>query len=975
MPLDYWNRVQSLFLSLADLSPEEQARFLDVACADDIDLRAEVESLLKSDREDERIISSTIAGEAALLFGAQTLIGDRLGSYRVVKEIGRGGMGDVYLAIRDDDQFQKQVAIKVVKRGMDTAEVLGRFQHERQILANLDHPYIARLLDGGTTFDGRPFFVMEFVEGQPLDEFCREHKLDIKTRCLLFLRILEAVAHAHRNLVVHRDLKPANIFVTAGGTPKLLDFGVAKLLAVDAGPGVTAVSMARPFTPEYASPEQVHGLPVTTATDIYSLGAVFCELLTGQLAQPIATFTPVEVERVVCRTEVRRPSLLVPDLDADFDNIVSMAMRKEPERRYQSVDQLAEDVRRHLSGRPVLARQDSFWYRARKFVRRNRIEMTAVAVIFASLVAALVISLSQARQAQTARHAAEAQRTVAERERARAETGFQQAEVARAAESQQRLNADQQRDDAVRERAQAEQRLTQLLDLADKTLFKIHDSVARLPGATDARRTLVRTTLDYLESIEKDHGLDDRLRLALGAGYSRIAAIQGDPTRPSLGDFEGARASYQKAEALLAPVYASNKKNDPDVITRWLEAEAGLARLSSRHFDHQQGIERYLRLLPIAHRLAGLAPSDPQAVKQEASIHGELAVEMQSTDTIASLDHGNQQIAILTALVARFPEDRDLKQELGSSLAAVAAAVKSSGDFARAAEYFERSIRIREEFLEVEPNNVVVLRNLLVVYGNYAALLGIPWSANMGRFAEAARYCEKSVALARKLAAADPQDRNARYDLAISLGRLGMVEPDPEHIADSLKSLDEALAILDPIIKANPNSPNIANEVALVREYAGYRLRSLGKTAAAAEQFRQGLAELESMTTANPGPNAGISIALALEEGLAGIYASQGDRAAALSHAQHAVERAEKYLAVTPDRATPKGHLGRAYFELASVERTLNDWDRAAEAAEHAASLWGTITDPGVLSIHNQAHEQVEALIREIRETRARRSQ
>ena len=970
MPLDYWNRVQSLFLSLADLSPEDQTRLLDVACSDDNELRAEVESLLKSDREDTRIISSTIAGEAALLFGAQTLIGDRLGSYRVVKEIGRGGMGDVYLAIRDDDQFQKQVAIKVVKRGMDTADVLGRFQHERQILANLDHPYIARLLDGGTTFDGRPFFVMEFVEGQPLDEFCREHKLDIKTRCLLFLRILEAVSHAHRNLVVHRDLKPANIFVTADGSPKLLDFGVAKLLAVDSGPGVTAASPARAFTPQYASPEQVHGLPVTTATDVYSLGAVFSELLTGQLAQPIATFTPAEVERVVCRTEVRRPSLLAPDLDPDFDNIVSMAMRKEPERRYQSVDQLAEDVRRHLSGRPVLARQDSFWYRARKFAWRNRIEMAGVTVIFLSLVAALAISLSQARQAQTARHAAEAQRTVAERERARAEAGFKQAEVARGAESQQRVSADQQRDEAVRERAQAEQRLTQLLDLADKTLFEIHDAVARLPGATEARRDLVRTTIDFLERIEKDHGLDDRMRLALGAGYSRTAAIQGDSTRPSLGDFAGARDSYQKAEALLAPLYA-RKKNDPDVIIRWLEVESGLADLASRHFDHQQGIEGYLRLLPIAHRLAQLAPSDRQALKQEAQIHGNLAQIVSAEDVVASGDHGNQQIAIMTALVSRFPQDRDLKQELGASLATVGGFIKASGDFAGAAEYFERSIGIREQFLAVEPNNATVQRNLLVVYGNYGALLGIPWSANMGRFAEARSYCEKSVALARELTRADPQDRTARFDLAISLGRLGMVEPDPERIVDSLKSLEESLAILDPVIKANPNSSNIAVQVALVREYAGYRLRSLGQTAAAAEQFRQGLAELELVMSANPGQTVGIPVALANEEGLAGIYAAQGDRAAALSHAHHAVERAEKYLALTPDRATPKGHLGRAYFELASVERTLDDWDRAAEAADHAASLWSAITDPGVLSIHKQAHEQVEVLIREIRARRA----
>jgi serine/threonine protein kinase len=960
-----WNRVQSVFLSLVDLSPEDQAQRLDTTCADDSQLRAEVESLLESDRDDPHVISATIASEAALLFGERTLIGDRLGAYLVVKEIGRGGMGDVYLATRDDDQFQKQVAIKVVRRGMDTADVLGRFQHERQILANLDHPYIARLLDGGTTFDGRPFFVMDYVEGQPLEVFCGDHKPDIKTRCQLFLRILEAVAYAHRNLVVHRDLKPGNIFVTSDGSPKLLDFGVAKLIAADAGPGVTAASTARPFTPEYASPEQVQGLPVTTATDIYSLGAVLYELLTNQRAQPMATITPNEIERVICQTEVRRPSLLAPDLDSDLDNIVLMAMRKEPGRRYQSVDQLAEDVRQYLRGRPVLARQDSFWYRARKFARRNRFEIAGTALIFASLVVALVVALSQSREAQSARHAAEAQKTIAERERVRAEAGFTQAELARAAESQQRVKADQQRDEAVLERARAEQRLTQLFNLADKTLFQIHDAVAKLPGATEARQTLVRTTLDYLESIEKEHGLDDRMRLALGAGYARTAAIQGDPTHPSLGDFEGARRSYQKAEVVLAPLYL-RKKNDPDVITRWLEVEGGLAELQYRHFNRQVGIERYQGLVPISHRLAELAPSDPSAVKREAELQGMLAIAVVPTDKVAARNYANREIAIMTALIGRFPEDRDLKQDLGSALASVAGSLTAVGDLTPAAEYYRRSIEIREQLLNAEPHDALLQRNLLVAYGNYAALLGIPWSANVGRSAEARKYCEKSVVLARALAASDPQDQTARYDLAISLGHLGMVEPEPEQIAGSLKSLEEALAILDPIIKANPNSTSIINQAAMVRQYAGYRLRSLGQLEAAAGQFRLALAELELMISANPGQPMGITTALSNEEGLAGIYAAWGDRVAALQHANHAVDRAEKYSASSPNLAVPLGHLGTAYFELASVERTLHDWDRASEAAEHAASLWRTIHDPSVLSVHKQAREQLEVLVREI---------
>src|SRR5262249_48153167 len=245
----------------------------------------------------------------------------------------------VFLAERDDDEFRKQVAIKVVRRGMDTEEVLGRFRHERQILAGLEHPYIARLIDGGTTPDGRPFFVMEHVEGLPIDAYCRERQLDLKSRLRLFVQVCEAVSYAHRALVVHRDLKPSNILVTSDGVPKLLDFGVAKLLGAG-DPGLTSTSFAMgPLTPEYASPEQVRGLPTTTAADVYALGAVLYELVAGVRAQRVDTYTPFEIERVVCDTDVVRPSAadrapgLTERVDGDLDNIVLMAMRKERERR------------------------------------------------------------------------------------------------------------------------------------------------------------------------------------------------------------------------------------------------------------------------------------------------------------------------------------------------------------------------------------------------------------------------------------------------------------------------------------------------------------------------------------------------------------------------------------------------------------------------------------------------------------------
>ena len=401
MTPERWQRIEEIVQQALDREGAVRAAWLEEACAGDPALRSEIDALLSLEGEATHALEETVRGAAALFDRepAGLAEGARIGVYRVVREIGRGGMGTVYLAGRDDEQFHQQVAIKLVTRGMDTAALLERFRQERQILANLAHPYIARLMDGGSTVDGRPFFVMEHVEGQPIHVYCRERNLDVDARLRLFLRACEAVSYAHRSRIVHRDLKPENILVTADGTPKLLDFGVAKLLAPDGASGMTltAVPGAGPLTPEYASPEQVRGLPVTAASDVYALGAVLYELLTDRRAQRITT--AAEIERVVCETEVPRPSAVAPTptlarrLAGDLDNILLMAMRKDRERRYHSIDQLAGDIQRHLEGRPVAARRDSPWYRAGKYMRRNRLPIAAGAVVFASLLGLAVVAL------------------------------------------------------------------------------------------------------------------------------------------------------------------------------------------------------------------------------------------------------------------------------------------------------------------------------------------------------------------------------------------------------------------------------------------------------------------------------------------------------------------------------------------------------------------------------------------------------
>ncbi|HKV09244.1 MAG TPA: serine/threonine-protein kinase [Thermoanaerobaculia bacterium] len=365
--------------------------------------------LLAADSRAGDFLEAAIRAEAApfaSLFGegeGADLSGARIGAYRIVRELGRGGMGTVYEAVRDGD-FDRRVAVKVLRRGMDSEDVLRRFATERQILASLDHPNIARLYDGGTTPDGRPYFVMEAIEGSPIDRFCAQKGLPVPERLRLFLTVCSAVAAAHQSLVVHRDLKPSNILVTADGAPKLLDFGIAKLLGPDES-AETTVEASRRLTPGYASPEQVSGGPVTTASDVYSLGVLLHELLTGTRLRRTGPGDPERPSAAAKTPELARR------LRGDLDAIVAMALREEPSRRYGSVEQLAEDVRRHLGSEPVLARRGTLSYRAGKFVRRNRVAL-AVGLAFVGLAAAFVVS-TVVQSARVARERDKAEQALA----------------------------------------------------------------------------------------------------------------------------------------------------------------------------------------------------------------------------------------------------------------------------------------------------------------------------------------------------------------------------------------------------------------------------------------------------------------------------------------------------------------------------------------------------------------------------------
>jgi serine/threonine-protein kinase len=437
MTPERWKKIEDIFSQAIELPKTERSSFVQLSCGNDAELLNEVESLLKQDSGTGTLFATAISKAAGSLSqdDIKSFEGRRIGPYRIIGLIGEGGMAEVYRAVRDDDQYQKQVAIKLIRSNIGTAFLVKRFQQERQILASLEHPCIARFLEGGTQ-DGIPYLVMEFIEGEPITAYCKTRDLSIRERLQLFRSVCDAVQYAHRNLVIHRDLKPNNILVTSDGVPKLLDFGIAKLLnpeeITETSNVAHTVTSIRIMTPEYASPEQVRGETVTTSTDIYSLGAILYEMLTGSRPREFKTKSLVGIERIVTEEELQKPSSVVAknlttdptgpiantkkltrELSGDLDNIVMMAMQKEPQRRYLSAEQFGQDINNYLQGRPVQARTPTLAYRTAKFIRRHKI---GVAVTAAFLIFAVIFVIGIMRE----RTRAEEARIRAEREAARA---------------------------------------------------------------------------------------------------------------------------------------------------------------------------------------------------------------------------------------------------------------------------------------------------------------------------------------------------------------------------------------------------------------------------------------------------------------------------------------------------------------------------------------------------------------------------
>lgn len=798
MTPERWQQVKSTLAEALERPDElERAAFLANACEDDTALRREVDSLLaQSDDEFESV--SHVIGIAGADQPRATEIGRKVGNYELVRQLGRGGMGAVWLARRADQQFEKLVAIKVLKRGTDTDEVLRRFQTERQILARLEHPNIARLLDGGITDDELPYFVMEYVEGRPVTDFCREQALTIEERLRLFSKVCAAVQFAHQNLVVHRDLKPGNILVTEDCEPKLLDFGIAKLLAPDDETfGMTLAEHQR-LTPGYASPEQVRGEPITTVSDIYSLGTLLYEILTEERAHRFSSSRPppTELLRVVTQLEPIRPSSAAPDparkrrLRGDLDNIILKAIRKEPVRRYSGMGSFAEDIRRHLENRPVTARKDTPWYRAGKFIQRNKSGSAAAAVVLVTLLAGIV---GTTRQMQVAR----------------------------------------------KERARAERRFNEVRGIANSLMLELHDAIKNLPGAMAARQLVIQRALQYLDSLADESGSDLSLKSELAAAYEKIGQVTFDVTQ--------AIESHQKAVGLNEALVQADPKNGA-YRNQLSESYRNLSDVLKISGNSGQAISHVRKSLEVMQTLAADYPDDRQTQLDLADRHLSLGLVL--------LDAGDfkQALAsILTAmeiqqkLVVRFPQDREVLRDMGGIQAAISNAYEDAGDYQAALENSRQSLKIAEESFQAEPLSARARRDLWAGFYREGRLLGLTGDLNGALENES-----KALELIEGLASADPADKGHRRWLALTHFSLGQVLAELGRGSEALERYRKAIEISEDLFRDDPSRIEAERDLARMHEALGLLFFQTKEPDHALESLKRALALTESCAAHDP---------------------------------------------------------------------------------------------------------------------------
>jgi non-specific serine/threonine protein kinase/serine/threonine-protein kinase len=724
-----------------------------------------------------------------------------------VGEIGRGGMGVVFHATRDDGDFTREVAIKLIAPEVRSDDVLKRFRAERQILAMLEHPHIARLLDGGSAPDGSPYLVMEYVRGRTLLDYCDGANLGIDARIDLFLKVCDAVQFAHQRLVVHRDLKAANILVGEDGSPRLLDFGIAKLIAPEGGvPAATlTLPMQRMLTPDYASPEQIRGEPAAVASDVYSLGVILYELLSGTRPLHFSTRTPEEILRVVTQVEPLPPSSAVTRspageaallrgettsrlrrrLSGDLDYVALKALEKDPARRYGSVEQLAQDIRRHRDGLPVLARGRSTTYRIERFIRRHRAAVAGATL----LTFALLVGL--------------------------AGTAWQ-ASVAR------------------RERDLARRRFEDVRALAHAVMFDIHDAIANLPGSTRARETLVLHALRYLDGLSRESTGDLTLQHELAVAYSKIGDVQGRPMFPNLGRTAEALRSYERALGLLADVARAQPESaavahDLIVVS---QRRADLLRVVGRP---QEAMAEALRARAQAQAQLARHPRDARFETDLCVTFGRLIdMNVAAADTAGAIVECTGYLALVERLYAEHPGSADGRRGVLIACTKMAQVRALRGDRDSVLVFYRRAEDLSREAAAALPDNTDATRDLSIVYGAHALYL-----AEVGELDSALVIYDKGMKIAERLAAADPDNAQQQIDVADGHYEIGTMMLGGRREEAALARFSEAAARYRRLAAADTGNTQLRLSAAMSCRQAGEACQALsGRSASASERAR-----------------------------------------------------------------------------------------------------------------------------------------
>lgn len=860
-----WRLVETIFEGALKKTETARHRYLQAVCGVNELLKCEVESLLRYEAATKDVLQAAIRNAVQELPGKRDkYIGSTIGSYLVVRQLSEGGMGIVYLAVRSDDHYLQTVALKLARSVVNSEESLSRFRNERQILANLSHPNIAAILDGGSTQDGLPYIVMEYIEGTHITDFCRRSALSIRERVVLFRSVCLAVHHAHQRRVIHRDVKPANILVTPEGVPKLLDFGIAKLLVPELVPGDLPPTVANslPMTPDYASPEQVLGQPVTPKTDIYSLGVVLFELLTDSRPYNTAGLPPSEVERLVCHQTPPvpsslpgRPRRITKQLRGDLDNIVLMAMRREPERRYQSAAEFAEDLSRHLDGKPVIARQDTFLYRIAKSLIRHKTIVVAITALF------LVVAVGTTATARQARR--------------------------------------------------AEQHRTELRTFVDSVVFKLNDQIGSLPQSTEVREALASSTIAYLDNLVKDPDIEPKISIEMARAYAKVGQLQGYPFNANLGHEDQALTSFQKA--LYIARQLDQRRADPAATQLLIEMLLAVGAMQAYTGDITKATEHNQEALRLAKTFSQPPGSIlPLPIDDVPDTHmaGEsrkslLAATYVGLAYAEAGMHQNKDALRNCTTALDIIRGSGVKTEFSQWISAKAykrlgQILSRTGPLPAAFDAFHHAAEIRRHLVREHSTNLEYQRELFAVDLNLGELAGGLEYPSTGDAATAAVYFTEAQEIAERLARLDTRNMQARADLGTAYARTAEAESFSQPEA-AILWYRESIAIARAVETLSDCKKRAQLDVAI-------RSREMAEVLARRRQTREAISHAETardvlagLDASQPGRSEVRRELMATDCVLCDLQWKAGNKAGAVMNQRSAMELLNSLRAAEPD--------------------------------------------------------------------------